>query len=63
MLRWRALDDVPVAAGRIIPEEDAKALLAKGVARSYNSKGFELNQMMADIVVLVGRGRDGYSTS
>jgi (2R)-ethylmalonyl-CoA mutase len=50
------LDDVPVVAGGIIPEEDAAALLAKGVARIYTPKDFELNRIMADIVALVGEG-------
>ena len=50
------LDDVPVVVGGIIPEEDAKALLAKGVARVYTPKDFELNRIMADIVALVGEG-------
>jgi len=42
-------------AGGIIPEEDAAALLAKGVARVYTPKDFELNRIMADIVALVDR--------
>ncbi|MGR3716139.1 MAG: methylmalonyl-CoA mutase family protein, partial [Thermohalobaculum sp.] len=49
-MRAAGLDDVPVVAGGIIPEEDAKALLAKGVARIYTPKDFELNRIMADIV-------------
>ena len=50
------LDDVPVVAGGIIPEDDAAALLAKGVARVYTPKDFELNRIMMDIVALVGEG-------
>ncbi len=50
------LDDVPVVAGGIIPEEDAVALKARGVARVYTPKDFELNRIMADIVALVGEG-------
>ncbi len=50
------LDGVPVVAGGIIPEEDAAALLARGVARVYTPKDFELNRIMADIVALVGEG-------
>jgi (2R)-ethylmalonyl-CoA mutase len=53
-MRAAGLDDVPVVAGGIIPEEDAAALLAKGVARIYTPKDFELNRIMADIVALVG---------
>jgi (2R)-ethylmalonyl-CoA mutase len=50
------LDHVPVVAGGIIPEEDAAALLAKGVARVYTPKDFELNRIMGEIVALVGEG-------
>ena len=53
-MRAAGLDDVPVVAGGIIPEEDAAALKAKGVARIYTPKDFELNRIMADIVALVG---------
>ena len=35
------------------PEEDAAALRAKGVARVYTPKDFELNVIMSDIVELV----------
>jgi len=55
-MRAAGLDDVPVVAGGIIPEEDAAALRAKGVARVYTPKDFELNRIMADIVALVGEG-------
>jgi (2R)-ethylmalonyl-CoA mutase len=50
------LDHVPVVAGGIIPEDDAAALKAKGVARVYTPKDFELNRIMMDIVALVGEG-------
>ena len=55
-MRAAGLDDVPVVVGGIIPEEDAKALKARGVARIYTPKDFELNRIMADIVALVGEG-------
>jgi (2R)-ethylmalonyl-CoA mutase len=55
-MRAAGLGDVPVVAGGIIPEEDAAALRAKGVARVYTPKDFELNRIMADIVALVGEG-------
>jgi (2R)-ethylmalonyl-CoA mutase len=48
--------EVPVVAGGIIPEDDAAALLARGVARVYTPKDFELNRIMGEIVDLVGRG-------
>jgi len=48
--------DVPVVAGGIIPDEDAAALRAKGVARVYTPKDFELNRIVGEIVALVGEG-------
>ena len=58
MTRMRAtgLEDVPVVAGGIIPDQDADALRALGVARIYTPKDFELNRIMADIVDLVDAG-------
>ncbi|PTX05029.1 methylmalonyl-CoA mutase family protein [Pararhodobacter aggregans] len=47
------LSDVPVVVGGIIPEEDAIALRAMGVAAVYTPKDFELNRIMMDIVGLV----------
>ncbi len=47
------LAHIPIIAGGIIPEEDAKILLEMGVARIYTPKDFELNKIMADIVTLV----------
>ncbi len=44
--------DIAVIAGGIIPEEDAEALKAKGVAAVYTPKDFELNRIMMDIVAL-----------
>ena len=38
--------------GGIIPDEDARALTAMGVAKVYTPKDFELNTIMRDIVVL-----------
>ncbi len=47
---------VPVVAGGIIPDEDAAALKARGVARVYTPKDFELNRIVGEIVGLVGDG-------
>jgi len=44
---------VPVVVGGIIPEADARELLAAGVARVYTPKDFEITRIMADIVELV----------
>jgi len=52
-MRASGLEDVPVVAGGIIPDEDAETLRAYGVARVYTPKDFELTKIMADIVGLV----------
>ena len=46
--------DVPVVVGGIIPDSDAAALRAAGVAAVYTPKDWDLNQMMRDIIALVG---------
>jgi (2R)-ethylmalonyl-CoA mutase len=51
-LKAAGMAEVPVVVGGIIPEEDATALGAMGVARVYTPKDFELNRIMADIVDL-----------
>ena len=51
-MRDAGLGRIPVIVGGIIPNEDAKRLLAMGVARVYTPKDFELNTIMADIVTL-----------
>ncbi len=45
--------DVPLVVGGIIPEEDAEALRAYGVAKVYTPKDFELNAIMFDLVGLI----------
>ncbi|MEB8387124.1 protein meaA [Rhodobacteraceae bacterium KMM 6894] len=52
-MRAAGLEHIPVIVGGIIPDEDAKRLLAMGVARVYTPKDFELNTIMMDIVTLV----------
>lgn len=52
-MRAAGLEDVPVVAGGIIPDEDSETLRAHGVARVYTPKDFELTKIMADIVALV----------
>ena len=47
--------DVPVVVGGIIPENDATALRAAGVAAVYTPKDWDLNRMIADIIALVGK--------
>ena len=46
------LTHIPVIVGGIIPDDDAKRLLAMGVARVYTPKDFELNTIMMDVVTL-----------
>jgi (2R)-ethylmalonyl-CoA mutase len=46
------LSHIPVVVGGIIPDEDAAALSAMGVARVYTPKDFELNRIMEDIVTM-----------
>ncbi|MFS4436768.1 methylmalonyl-CoA mutase family protein [Paracoccaceae bacterium GXU_MW_L88] len=52
-MRQAGLDDVPVVAGGIIPEEDAETLRSYGVAKVYTPKDFDLNKIMMDIVDLL----------
>jgi (2R)-ethylmalonyl-CoA mutase len=54
-MRAAGLGDTPLVVGGIIPEDDAAALRAMGVAAVYTPKDFELNRIMLDIVGLVDR--------
>jgi (2R)-ethylmalonyl-CoA mutase len=56
------VDNVPVVVGGIIPDSDAAALRAAGVAAVYTPKDWDLNQMMRDIIALVG-ARHGVDTA
>ncbi|MDP5360897.1 MAG: protein meaA, partial [Paracoccaceae bacterium] len=47
------ISHIPVIAGGIIPEDDARELQAMGVAKVYTPKDFELNKIMGDIINLV----------
>jgi (2R)-ethylmalonyl-CoA mutase len=53
-MRRAGLDDVPVVVGGIIPPEDEATLKGLGVAAVYTPKDFQLNDIMADIVRIVG---------
>ena len=57
LLRERELDDIPVIAGGIIPDDDAKRLLQTGVKRVYTPKDFSLNQIMLDIVEIIRQSK------
>jgi ethylmalonyl-CoA mutase len=52
-MRDAGLSHIPLIVGGIIPEDDATALRAMGVAAVYTPKDFELNRIMLDIVGLV----------
>jgi (2R)-ethylmalonyl-CoA mutase len=54
-LRAAGLGNIPVVVGGIIPENDARALEARGVARVYTPKDFALGTIMDDLVELVRR--------
>ncbi|MDZ4093427.1 MAG: protein meaA [Paracoccaceae bacterium] len=53
------ISDTPLVVGGIIPEADAAALRAMGVAAVYTPKDFELNKIMLDIVGLVDARQPG----
>ena len=57
-LRAAGLAMIPVVVGGIIPEPDARALEAGGVARVYTPKDFALGQIMDDLAELVRRAHD-----
>jgi ethylmalonyl-CoA mutase len=52
------VSDIPVVVGGIIPDADAAALREAGVAAVYTPKDWDLNQMMRDIIALVGDSVD-----
>src|SRR4051812_173562 len=56
-LKKLGLSEVPVVVGGIIPPEDARRLLAAGVARVYTPKDYDLNTIMDEIVDLVEKRR------
>jgi (2R)-ethylmalonyl-CoA mutase len=53
-LKAAGLDDVPVVVGGIIPPEDERRLKVLGVAAVYTPKNFQLTDIMADVVRIVG---------
>ena len=56
-MRDRGIGEIPVVVGGIIPPEDAKELLAAGVARVYTPKDFQLARVMAEIIGLLEQAR------
>ncbi len=53
LLNERGLGDIPVVAGGIIPDDDAKLLIEAGIKRVYTPKDYSLNRIMRDIVEIV----------
>ena len=49
--------EAPVVVGGIIPPEDAEVLKARGVARVYTPKDYEIGQIMDDMVDLAAAHR------
>jgi (2R)-ethylmalonyl-CoA mutase len=54
-LERQGLSDIPVIVGGIIPEEDAKAMKAAGVAAVYTPKDYDMTAIMAEVVDIVDR--------
>jgi (2R)-ethylmalonyl-CoA mutase len=54
--------EIPVVVGGIIPLADARRLRDQGVAGVYTPKDFDINQIMSEIVELVGE-RSGAPTA
>jgi (2R)-ethylmalonyl-CoA mutase len=52
-LRAAGLGEVPVVVGGIIPDADAAALRAQGVARVFTPKDFAMTDIMDDIVTVI----------
>ena len=57
-LRDLGLGDLPVVVGGIIPQSDARALQAQGVARVFTPKDYALAEVMAEIVDLIEQSAD-----
>jgi (2R)-ethylmalonyl-CoA mutase len=56
-MRNAGCGDVPVVVGGIIPESDAAALRAQGVAAVFTPKDFGLNEIMARFVAIIRESR------
>ena len=54
-LRDAGLEDVPVVVGGIVPDADARTLLAAGVAAVYTPKDYDLTGMMDNMVDVIRR--------
>jgi (2R)-ethylmalonyl-CoA mutase len=61
-LREAGGGDIPVVVGGIIPDADADALRAAGVAAVYTPKDFELTRILRDVVGIVAE-RNGIAAT
>lgn len=52
-LRAAGAEDVPVILGGIIPPADAQNLTARGIARVFTPKDYELTEIMDEVVTVV----------
>jgi (2R)-ethylmalonyl-CoA mutase len=52
-LKAAGAGDIPVIVGGIVPPEDEKILLSKGIARVFTPKDYELTEIMSGIVDLI----------
>ena len=55
-MRELGIGEIPVVVGGIIPPEDAKELLAAGVARVYTPKDYEIQDVISDLVGIAAAG-------
>ncbi len=58
LLNEKGLGDIPVVAGGIIPDDDAKLLFKTGIKRVYTPKDYSLNRIMQDIVEIIKESKD-----
>jgi (2R)-ethylmalonyl-CoA mutase len=57
-LREKGGEEIPLVVGGIVPDEDAEALRAQGVARIYTPKDYDVLAIVEDMVgVAVGLRR------
>jgi (2R)-ethylmalonyl-CoA mutase len=57
-LREAGLTDVPVVVGGIIPDTDAQALRAQGVAAVFTPKDYDANAVMTRVVETIREAHD-----
>jgi len=56
-MRAAGLDDVPLVVGGIVPEADAKLLVAQGVAAVFTPKDYGLTEIVAALVAQIRSAR------